>query len=145
MLTTDTPDAQLFNMPSRAASPPKLAPYPMDVGNRNDRHGNEPRNDARQRALHPGDDDDDAGGVEAGTLAEQAVDAGHADVVQAVDVVAHQLSRAGRLLGDRQVGRAGRDDQNAALAGGDVLLTQRDDGRSRRNTSAAGATARTAA
>ena len=26
MFTTDTPDAQLFSMPSRAAMPPKLAP-----------------------------------------------------------------------------------------------------------------------
>jgi hypothetical protein len=31
MLTTDTPDAQLFSMPSSAAMPPKLAPYPMLV------------------------------------------------------------------------------------------------------------------
>jgi hypothetical protein len=26
MFTTDTPDAQLFSMPSSAATPPKLAP-----------------------------------------------------------------------------------------------------------------------
>ena len=32
MLTTATPVAQLFSMPSSADSPPKLAPYPMLVG-----------------------------------------------------------------------------------------------------------------
>ncbi len=32
MLTTVTLDAQLFSMPRRAATPPKLAPYPVLVG-----------------------------------------------------------------------------------------------------------------
>ena len=32
MFTTATPFAQLFNMPSSAAMPPKLAPYPTLVG-----------------------------------------------------------------------------------------------------------------
>src|SRR5262245_22596629 len=32
MFTTDTPDAQLLIMPSSAAMPPKLAPYPTLVG-----------------------------------------------------------------------------------------------------------------
>ena len=32
MLTTDTPEAQLFSIPSSAAMPPKLAPYPTLVG-----------------------------------------------------------------------------------------------------------------
>ena len=32
MLTTVTPAAQVFSMPSRAASPLKLAPYPTLVG-----------------------------------------------------------------------------------------------------------------
>ena len=45
-------------------------------------------------------------------LAEQAVEAGDADVVEPIDVVAHQLGRDGGFLGDRQVGRAGRDDQD---------------------------------
>ena len=72
--------------------------------------------DARQRAFHAGDDDDDARGGEPRALAEQTVEAGDADVVQAVDVVAHQLGRARRFFGDRQVGRAGRGDQDRALA-----------------------------
>src|SRR4030095_12182224 len=32
MFTTVTPDEQLFNMARSAARPPKLAPYPVDVG-----------------------------------------------------------------------------------------------------------------
>src|SRR5437870_3029790 len=32
ILTTVSPVAQLFSIPSKAASPPKLAPYPMLVG-----------------------------------------------------------------------------------------------------------------
>src|SRR5262249_32985417 len=32
MFTTDTPHAQLLSMPRSAAMPPKLAPYPTDVG-----------------------------------------------------------------------------------------------------------------
>ena len=57
-------------------------------------------------------------------LAEQAVESGDADVVQPLDVVAHQLGRARRLLGDRQVGGAGGGDDDRALARRDVLLAQ---------------------
>ena len=32
MLHTTTPDAQLDSIPASAASPPKLTPYPTDVG-----------------------------------------------------------------------------------------------------------------
>ena len=72
--------------------------------------------DARQRAFHAGDDDDDAGGLQPLLLGQQAMKAGDADVVQAIDAIAHQLERHGRLLGDRQVGRAGARDQDRALA-----------------------------
>ena len=61
-------------------------------------------------------------GVEPLALAEQAMEAGDADVVQPVDLVAHQLGGAGRLFGDRQVRRAGRRDEDRALARRDVLL-----------------------
>ena len=62
--------------------------------------------------------------VEARALAEQAVEAGDADVVEALDVVAHQLGGERRFFGDRQVRRAGGGDDDRALAGRDVLLTQ---------------------
>ena len=88
----------------------------------------QPGDDARQRAFHAGDDDDHARGREARALAEQAVEPGDADVVQPRDLVAHQFRRARRFLGDRQVGGAGRGDDDRALARGDVLLSKRDEG-----------------
>ena len=71
---------------------------------------------AGQRAFHAGDDDDDARGVEPCALAEQPVQAGDADVVQPLDVVAHQLGRARRLFRDRQVRGAGGGHDDRALA-----------------------------
>ena len=53
---------------------------------------------------------------------------GDADVVEAVDVVAHELGGARGFFGDRQVRRAGRGDEDRALARRDVLLAERDDG-----------------
>ena len=50
-----------------------------------------PPDDAGEGAFHAGDDDEDAGGVEAGSGFEQAMEAGDADVEQAVDVVAQRL------------------------------------------------------
>ena len=49
------------------------------------------------------------------------------DVVQALDLVAHELCRARRFFGDRQIGRAGGGDEDAAFARRDVFLTERDD------------------
>ena len=53
---------------------------------------------------------------------------GDADVVQPRHVVAHQLRRARRLFGHRQVRRAGGGDDDRAFAGRDVLLAETDDG-----------------
>ena len=48
-------------------------------------------------------------------FAEQAMDAGDADVEQPIDRVAHHFGRDARFLGDRQIGRArGRDENRAA-------------------------------
>ena len=66
--------------------------------------------------------------AEARSLAEQAMQAGDADVVQPCDLVAHELGRARRFFGDRQVRRAGGGDDDRAFAGGDVLLAEADDG-----------------
>ena len=41
----------------------------------------------------PGDDDDDAGGGQAGVLGQQPVQPGDADVVEPIDGVAHDLGR----------------------------------------------------
>ncbi len=51
-----------------------------------------------------------------------------ADVVDPLDVVAHELGGDRRLFGDGEVGRAGGRDQNRALTFGDILLTPRDAG-----------------
>src|SRR5215211_1144751 len=50
-----------------------------DAGrNRDDRHGNQAGDHARERALHAGDDDDDARGLETSVLAQHAMDARYA-------------------------------------------------------------------
>ena len=50
-------------------------------------------------------------------MREQAVQAGDADVVEAVDFVAVELGRQCSLLGDGQVARAGAGDDDASVAG----------------------------
>ena len=55
--------------------------------------------------------------------------AGDSDVVQAADVVAHQLGRPRRLLGDRYVGGPGGGDDDRAVTWRYILLTKCDDGR----------------
>ena len=121
MFTTDTPLAQLFSIPSRAASPWKLAPYPMLVGTATTGTDDEARDHAGERAFHAGDDDDDAGGAEPIVLAQQAVKSGDADVVEPVDRVAHHLGGDGGFLGDGQVRRAGRRDEDGAAPGGHLV------------------------
>ena len=59
-------------------------------------------------------------------LGEQAVQPGDADVVEPVDGVAHQFGGDRRLLGHRQVGRAGARHQHRAGALRDVALAKRD-------------------
>ena len=77
----------------------------MLVGTRDHRHADHAGDDARQRAFHAGDDDDDARRRRVGALRQHAMDAGDADVVDAVDGVAQQLGRHRRFFGDRDVGR----------------------------------------
>ena len=69
-----------------------------------------------QRAFHAGDDDDHARGGEAGVLGEQAVQPGDPDVVEPIDVVAHDLGGDRRFFGDRQVGGARRGDEDRAAS-----------------------------
>ena len=55
---------------------------------------------------------------QAGVLGEEPMKTGDADVVEAVDGVAHELGRDRRLFRDGQVGRSGgRDDDGAASRG----------------------------
>src|SRR3712207_1246319 len=83
-------------------------------GDGDDGDGDEPADDRRQRALHPGADDDDARPAQPLALGHQAVDAGDARVPDALDAVAHRLGRQRRLLADGDVARPGRDDEDYA-------------------------------
>ena len=81
MLTTETPLAQLFSMPSRAAQPAETGAV-ADAGRHgDDRHVDQAADHARERPLHPGDDDDDAGGHEALVFGQEPVESGDADVI----------------------------------------------------------------
>ena len=95
-------------------------------------HGDvdEPADDARERALHPRDGDDDARALQLADVGEQALEPGDADVVEPHDAVPERLGRLGGLLGDRQVARAGGAD--ADLAGAVGLRGGTDDGEAAR-------------
>ena len=65
MLTTDTPVAQLFSIASKRREAAEARAIADARRHGHDRHVDEAADYARQRALHAGDDDDDAGGDEA--------------------------------------------------------------------------------
>ena len=75
-----------------------------------DRFGDESGDDARQRAFHAGDGDDDVRLLKRFHPREHPVQAGHADVVDALHAVAHDFGGDGGFLGHRQIARAGADD-----------------------------------
>ena len=81
---------------------------------------------ARQRALHAGRDDQHLGLLQAFAFAEQAVDAGHADVVDGLDLVAHDLGGNNSFLGHRNIGRTGAQHGDGALAFGQGLVRDGD-------------------
>ena len=76
---------------------------------------------AGQRALHPGDGDDDICLAHGGHAREQPVQPGHADIVHAHDLVAHEICRESRLVGDRQITRPGAQHGDGAGALGQAL------------------------
>ena len=78
-----------------------------------DRRAGEAADDAGERALHPGQDDDGVGGGDDVDVGEQAVQPGDADVVEAVRCEAVGGEREQALVGDGSVGRAGGDDEHA--------------------------------
>ena len=72
--------AQDASIASSAVTPSKAGAV-ADAGRHgDDRRGGEPADDAGQRALHAGDDDDGVGGGQLVGVREQAVQAGDADV-----------------------------------------------------------------
>ena len=81
---------------------------------------------AGQSTLHAGDGDDDAGLAHGGHAREQPVQPGHADVVHAHDLVAHEIRRERRLVGDRQITRPGAQHRDGAGSLGQASGLDRD-------------------
>jgi hypothetical protein len=95
------------------------------------RHGDdgyfhEPSDDTWQRALHAGDDDDGSRSSQASLLAEQSVDAGHADVKQAIHWVTHHLRRDTGFLRNGQIRSTRGSNQNRAPARLNIPLAEGD-------------------
>ena len=108
--------AQELSIASRAATPPKLAPYPTLVGTAMTGAVTSPPMTLGERAFHAGDDDDHARRGEPVALRQEPVQAGDADVVQPVHVVAHDLGRDGGFFCHRYVRSSRRSDQDYSLA-----------------------------
>ena len=104
MPTTVMPAAHEASIDSSAVTPSKPAPYPVLVGHRDDRRARDAADEARERALHAGDDDDRVGGHQGVGVGQQAVDAGDADVGQPLRRVAErgQGARRTRRRRDRR-------------------------------------------
>ena len=77
----------------------------------------ESANDAWQGAFHAGHHNQHAGRPEPVEAVEQAVQARNSDIVQTLHLVAQQFGRYRRLFSNREVGRPGRNDKQAALLG----------------------------
>src|SRR5262249_50977436 len=114
--------------PEERGQAPEARPVPDARRHSDDRDADKPCDDARQRPLHPGDDDDHPRGAEALVLAQQPVQTRDADVVQPADRVAHHLRGTRCLFCNRQVRRPSRGDHDRAVPGTYVLLTERDHG-----------------
>ena len=115
MFTTVTFDAQEFSIPSNAAIP-LIGRAIADAGRHGDhRHSHQSSDDAGQRAFHPGAHNDHACLGQHIAAGQQAMNAGDADVVDMLDVVAHDLRRDHRFLRDGNVAGAGGDDDDLAL------------------------------
>ena len=80
-----------------------------------DRFVRQAADDARERALHAGDDDDDPRRFDVRLMGKESVDASHAAVVVHLDCIAAEMCRETCFLRDGDVARAGRQDQDHAL------------------------------
>ena len=96
--------------------PAERRPVAHARGHGDDRARHQPRHDARQGSLHARHGDDHAGLRQLVGAGEQAMDAGHAHVVAAHDVVSQELRRHRRLFGHRHVARPRRRHDDAARA-----------------------------
>ena len=117
MLTTVTPGAQASEGGEQRGEAVERRAVAGARGDGNDGRGGEAGDDAREGGVHAGDDDQHARGLERVELVEQAVQAGDADVGDAVDGVTHELGGDGGLLQDRQVGCATAEREGAGQRG----------------------------
>ena len=93
MFTTTTFDAQLLSIPEQCRDSLEVGPV-ADAGRHgDDRAVDQPADDAGQRALHPGDDDQGIGVLELGELVQQAVQSGNSDVGDELDLAVPRLGR----------------------------------------------------
>ena len=125
MLTTETPAAQLFSMPSSAASPPKLAPYRCWWARRSPAPSRA-RRYARQRAFHAGHDDDRAGRRSAAHVRRAADGCRRRRRRTAGRRCSHHFRGDARFLGNRKIRGARGGDQNCSAARLNIVLTVRD-------------------
>ena len=114
MFTTPTPEAQELSMARSAARPWKRGPVADARRHGDDRRVDEPGHHRGQRPLHPGHHDHDLGAADRLGAVEQPVEARDAHVVDALDASRRETRRDRGLLGDRQVGGAGRRDRDPA-------------------------------
>jgi len=125
MFTTVTPLPQLFNIPSSAATP-RSSRRSHARRHCDDRLGHQPRDDARQRALHAGDHDEHVRLLNRFQPPQQPVQPGHARVRHALDAVAHDFRRHRRLLRHGQIARAGANDRDDSRPPGQRLFLDGD-------------------
>ena len=110
----DHVEAQLLSIPSSAASPPKLAPYPMLVGTAITGQSTSPPTTLGSAPSIPATTTIASAPPSAFDLLEQAMQPRDADVGQESDLAVPRLGRNPRLLGHGQVARPGRDHHHLA-------------------------------
>ena len=107
MLHTTTPGCARVEHREQCGQAAVRRPVAHRRGHRDQRHPGQPTDDTRQRALHPGDDDQAVGHVELWPRGRDAVQARDADVVDPLHTGAERPCHERRLGGDRCVGGPG--------------------------------------
>lgn len=81
ILTTPTPGAHPLNIPSNAASPPKLAPYPTEVGTATIGAATSPATALGKSAFHPRDHNQNSCLTQRLQMGQQSVNARHTHIM----------------------------------------------------------------
>ena len=109
MLTTVTLGEQEFSMPSSAATPAEGRAVADAGGHGDDGRGDESADDAGQCAFHAGADDGHFAALQRFVMGEQAMQAGDADIEEALDGRAEEFGSDGGFFGDREIAGAGAE------------------------------------